>query len=105
MDAFYSAATQGSYSAGVYAVLGAGNLLFAVKNFPGQILTGILEHWARMARCANPDCSVPYFFAKRSNQIYCERGECTQYALAKRRGSIGESLTRNASDNNGPRPV
>ena len=84
VDVFYSAATLTSDYAGVYAVLGAGKLLFAVKNFPGQILTGILEHWGRMARCANPECSVPYFFAKRSSQIYCERGECTQYALRKK---------------------
>ena len=84
VDVLCVAANRSPYYAGLYASLGARNLLFAVKNFPGQILSGILEHWPRMAVCANPNCSAPYFFAKRSSQIYCERGECTQYSLRKK---------------------
>jgi hypothetical protein len=82
----YEGATRSPYcvSGGLHPVLAMGNLFFAGKNLPGQILTGILEHWPKMARCANPECPAPYFFAKRSTQVYCERGECTQYALRKK---------------------
>lgn len=69
---------------GVYAPLTFGYLSFGVRNFPGQLVTGILENWTRMAKCGNPKCLAPYFFAKRQTQRYCERGECTRYAVRKK---------------------
>jgi hypothetical protein len=69
---------------GLIALLKTGSLEFAGNNFVGQVLVGILENWPRMARCTNPECTVRYFFAKRSSQVYCERGECTRYAQRKK---------------------
>ena len=30
--------------------------------------------------CGNPECFLPYFLARRKDQKFCERGECTAYA-------------------------
>lgn len=65
----------------IVAPLAAGSLQFTAANFPGQVLIGILENWPRMARCGNPECPAPYFYAGRTSQCYCERGQCTKYAL------------------------
>jgi hypothetical protein len=59
-------------------------LELAPHNFLGQVMTGILENWPNMAKCANPDCMQAYFWAKRVTQVYCERGECTRYGLRKK---------------------
>jgi hypothetical protein len=69
---------------GIYASLLSQHLEFDRRNFLGQLVIGILENWPNMAKCANPECVVPYFFAKRVTQRYCERGECTRYALQKK---------------------
>lgn len=68
-------------SGGIHAFLPYGYLSFNAKNFPGQLVIAILENWHRMVKCGNPECLAPYFLAKRSTQRYCQRGECTQYAL------------------------
>lgn len=39
-----------------------------------------LERSDWLARCHNPDCPAPYFLARRKDQKYCERGDCTAYA-------------------------
>ena len=70
--------------AGLCAPLGVGHLEFSEKNFLGQLVIAILENWWRMAKCGNPDCPAPYFLAKRSTQRYCERGDCTQYAVRQK---------------------
>jgi hypothetical protein len=69
---------------GVFAPLLSQQLEFHPKNFLGQVVIGVLENWPTMAKCENPDCVVPYFLAKRNTQKYCERGECTRYALRKK---------------------
>ena len=89
VDAWLIAATKRlfagvSASAGLRARLATGSLEFDYKSFPGQFVTAILENWRRFAVCANPECEERYFFAKRSTQRYCERGECTRYALRKK---------------------
>src|SRR6266704_3742830 len=71
-------------SAGLRARLATERLEFDYKSFPGQFVIAILENWRRFAVCANPECEERYFFAKRSTQRYCERGECTRYALRKK---------------------
>ena len=48
-----------------------------------QLVQGVLEHSRHFARCGNPGCTAPYFLARRSDQKYCERGECTQYAQSR----------------------
>lgn len=68
----------------VYAALPLGYLGFAADNLPGQIVQAVLENWTRTAKCANPECPAPYFLAARSTQRYCERGECTKYAVRKK---------------------
>jgi hypothetical protein len=85
-NVLYVGATRSPYcvSGGLHPNLAMGSLFFAGRNLPGQVLTGILEHWPSMAHCANPECQAPYFFAKRSTQVYCERGECTKYAIRKK---------------------
>jgi hypothetical protein len=40
-----------------------------------------------MKVCTNPDCPTPYFLAKRKDQKYCERGDCT--AFAQRQYALG----------------
>jgi len=69
---------------GILAPLISQQLEFDPKNFLGQVVSGILENWPAMAKCENPECAVPYFLAKRTTQKYCERGECTRYALRKK---------------------
>jgi hypothetical protein len=83
-DLFLAAATKSADRAGIYAPLALGHLEFDCKNFPGQVLVAILENWPFMAVCGNPKCETPYFFSKRSTQKYCERGECTRYAVRKK---------------------
>jgi hypothetical protein len=79
-DLLLKVATQRPGRASVIAPLPFGKLLFPANNLPGQILVGILENWTDMAVCGNPGCTEPFFLAKRSSQVYCERGECTRYA-------------------------
>lgn len=84
VDIFLHLATKTAARAGVYAPLPFGRLDFGARNFPGQLVLAILENWPHMAVCGNPECPAPYFFAKRSTQRYCERGECTRYAVRKK---------------------
>lgn len=80
VDAWLVAATKRLGRAGIHAWLGRGRLEFALESFPGQFVTAILENYWRFQVCSNPECPAKYFFAKRSTQRYCERGECTRYA-------------------------
>ena len=84
VDAWLFAATKRLKGAGLRAWLATGRMEFDYKSFPGQFVTAILENWRRFAVCANPECEERYFFARRSTQRYCERGECTRYALRKK---------------------
>lgn len=86
VDVLLVAATQrpGRTEPALYAPLPFGNLALGGKNFPGQLVMAILENWWRMAKCGNPECPVPYFLAKRSSQRYCERGDCTRYAVRQK---------------------
>jgi hypothetical protein len=49
-------------------------------NLHAQVVQGVLEHLEHLTYCGNPDCLAPYFIARRSDQKYCERGDCTRYA-------------------------
>ncbi len=64
-------------------VLHAGRIEPAFHSIRAQLIQGVLEQHARFAVCQNPDCAAPYFMAKRSDQKYCEQGECTTYAQRK----------------------
>jgi hypothetical protein len=64
-------------------VLHAGKIEPAFHSIRAQLIQGVLEQHPRLAICLNPDCAAPYFMAKRSDQKYCERGECTAYAQRK----------------------
>lgn len=57
-----------------------GRLLPNPRDLPVRLVMAVLEHYPRLAKCANPECVVPYFIAKRKSQRFCERGECTRYA-------------------------
>ena len=57
-----------------------GRLLPNWRDLPVRLVMAVLEHFPKLAKCANPDCVVPYFIAKRKSQRFCERGECTRYA-------------------------
>lgn len=61
-------------------LLNAGRIEPAFHSLRAQLIQAVLEHHKRLAICRNPDCPAPYFTAKRSDQKYCERGECTAYA-------------------------
>jgi hypothetical protein len=61
-------------------VLYSGKILPAGSSLHAQLVQGVLEQFHRFAICQNPDCPTRYFLAKRSDQKYCERGECTAYA-------------------------
>ena len=60
--------------------LPGGRLLPHFRNLRTQLLTGVLEQYWHFATCGNPSCPVPYFLARRRDQKYCERGDCTEYA-------------------------
>jgi hypothetical protein len=49
-------------------------------NLRALLAFAIVERAAKLAHCHNPGCPVPYFVAKRKDQKYCERGDCTAYA-------------------------
>jgi hypothetical protein len=57
-----------------------GRLVPDYKSLHAQLVQGVLEHSRHFARCGNPGCPAPYFLARRTDQKYCERGECTRYA-------------------------
>lgn len=57
-----------------------GRLLPNPRDLPVRLVMAVLEHFPGMAKCANPECVVPYFIAKRKSQRFCELGECTRYA-------------------------
>jgi hypothetical protein len=50
------------------------------ESFGALLALGVLDNFDRLRICNNPDCAAAYFIAKRSDQRYCERGECTRYA-------------------------
>jgi hypothetical protein len=84
VNLFAALAAKRGDRVGISAPLPIGYLMFAAKNFPGQVTVAILENWWDMTACGNPDCPARYFLAKRSSQRYCERGECTRYAVRKK---------------------
>ena len=57
-----------------------GQIEFAPSNFLGQLVTAVLENWRDFRVCGNPECAAKFFYAKRRNQRYCERGDCSKYA-------------------------
>jgi hypothetical protein len=57
-----------------------GRLLPNWRDLPVRLVMAVLEHFPNLVKCANPECVVPYFIAKRKSQRFCERGECTRYA-------------------------
>src|SRR5206468_12985559 len=57
-----------------------GRLVVDARNLPAQLAQAVLENRDYMRVCANPDCAVPYFLAKRSTQKYCEAGVCVHEA-------------------------
>jgi hypothetical protein len=61
-------------------VLKTGKIVPVVGSLHAHLVQGVLEHYGRFAVCENPGCPASFFFAKRSDQKYCERGECTAYA-------------------------
>ena len=63
-----------------YPSLSLGRLVPDYKSIHAQLVQGVLEHSQYLARCGNPTCPAPYFVARRTDQKYCERGECTRYA-------------------------
>lgn len=65
---------------GVQAPLRVGHLVVNPQDFRAQLAVAILENWRRFAICENPECPAQYFLAKRKDQKYCERGECTAQA-------------------------
>lgn len=62
----------------------AGRLLPDPRNLRGQLVYAVLEQAQRFALCRNPKCPAPYFLARRKDQKYCERGDCTEYAHKQR---------------------
>jgi hypothetical protein len=70
------------YSA-IFPSLGLGRLVIDPRNLPAQIVQAVLEQHENMRICANPDCVVPYFLAKRRTQKYCESGACVDYGHRK----------------------
>jgi hypothetical protein len=57
-----------------------GRLMAMPRDLPVRLAMAVLEHFPNLVKCANPECVVPYFIAKRKSQRFCERGECTRYA-------------------------
>lgn len=41
-----------------------------------MLIQGVFEHWRHFCYCANPDCTTPYFIAKRIDQTLCDAGIC-----------------------------
>jgi hypothetical protein len=62
------------------APLRLGRIVPDPTNLRSQLAIGILENWRRFRVCANPECVVPFFLARRKDQKYCEHGVCTSYA-------------------------
>lgn len=60
----------------------AGGIEFATENLWSFLCLLFLRDNAagRTKVCANPDCTAPYYLAKRKDQRFCARGECTAYA-------------------------
>jgi hypothetical protein len=61
-------------------VLETGKIVPVFDFLPAQMVQGVLEHYGRFRTCQNPECPARFFLVKRSDQMYCERGECTAYA-------------------------
>ena len=80
-----------------------------------MLIQGVFEHRRQFKYCANPDCSAPYFIAKRKDQTVCDAEVCKaekqrQHALKwwnenrAKRGkaeAVGKS-TKKRSKDNGP---
>ena len=80
-----------------------------------MLIQGVFEHRRQFKYCSNPDCSAPYFIAKRKDQTVCDAEICKaekqrQHALkwwnenrAKRSQTeaVGKS-TKKRSKDNGP---
>jgi len=61
-------------------VLATGRLTPGLDSLHGQLVQGVMEQFERLRICGNPECPTPYFLARRKDQKYCERGDCTSYA-------------------------
>ena len=60
--------------------LSTGRLVPFPNSLHAQLVQGALEHARHFKICKNPDCAVRYFIARRKDQKYCERGDCTASA-------------------------
>ncbi len=49
-------------------------------NLRAILVLAILDNFPRLGVCHNPECLYPYFFKRRCDQKFCERGDCTRYA-------------------------
>lgn len=49
-------------------------------NLRAMLAVAVIERVTKLAYCHNPDCPAPHFVARRKNQKYCERGDCTAFA-------------------------
>jgi hypothetical protein len=63
-----------------YPDVESGELIANSGNLKARVALSVLARYHRMQLCANPDCVVPFFLAKRATQKFCQRGECTRYA-------------------------
>jgi len=57
-----------------------GEILPDPRNLTLTLAFAVLRFHRRMKMCANKECPAPYFIAKRKDQKYCERGDCTAEA-------------------------
>jgi hypothetical protein len=75
--------TPGQFQSGDYSPffpsLEFGSILLDTRNFHAQLAQAVLERNKYMKICGNPECTNPYFLARRSDQRYCEQGSCTDY--------------------------
>jgi len=92
-----------------------GGLVPDFRSLRAMLIQGVFEHRRQFKYCANPDCSAPYFIAKRKDQTVCDAEVCKaekqrQHALKwwnenrAKRGkaeAVGKS-TKKRSKDNGP---
>lgn len=63
-------------------LLSSGEFYWVTPNhhiLPLSLAIGVSELLPKMAVCANPECSQPYFLKGRKNQRFCDRPTCAAY--------------------------
>jgi len=85
-----------------------GEILPDPRNLTVTLAFAVLRFHRRMKMCANNECPAPYFIAKRKDQKYCERGDCTAEAQRARArkywNSKGAQLRRERNRQRRKRP-